>query len=134
MRNLLIALSVILLLTACELERTNPLDPQNNGEIEVPGIVTDVNITSSGSGSTTKWVEIEWSRKDNVAGYYVYRALSYDGSYTNLTPNGIPNTSNTPYFNDNSVYAGNYYYYRLSAFSSEGLEGPLSAPSGASVE
>ncbi len=137
MKKLLLLAAIIALITiSCELERNNPLDPDNNGDVVVPSAVVIDNITVSGSGSTSKWVQLEWSRSEDAAFYLIYRALEYDGAYTNLFPDGIPNTSDstTYYYIDSAVHAGNYYWYRLAGRSKEGLIGPLSAPRGMPVD
>ena len=131
MKKLVFALAVVAIVAlSCDLERSNPLDPENNGNIDVPSEIKIEDITASGSGSTSKWVEIEWNKSEGVDNYLVYRALDYNGSYENLFPAGIPNTSDSLRYTyrDNRVYSGNYYWYRLAGRSEEGLIGPLSAP------
>jgi len=128
-RNIIIALCVLLLAAACSLERNNPLDPKNNSDIETPRSVTGLNLTSSGSGATSKWVRVSWIRNEDPHHYFVYRALSYNGSYQNITPSGVVN-ADTLYYYDYDVYQGNYYYYKISGVNNAGLEGPISAPEG----
>ncbi len=136
MKNLLFILVIVAFsVVSCELERSNPLDPDNNSSIDVPTKISNVSITSSGSGSVTKWVKVEWQSTEDADAYMVYRALDYDGSYVSIVPQGIPNTSDTTCsYRDNDVYAGNYYWYRIAGRSEEGLIGPLSTPVGRGVE
>ncbi len=137
MKKIWLFLAVVaIVILSCDLERSNPLDPDNNGNIDVPSEIKIENITASGSGSASKWVEIEWNKSEDAAYYKVYRALDYNGTYSDLYPDGIPNTSDsTSYtYRDNNVYSGNYYWYRLAGRSAEGLIGPLSAPSGIGVQ
>ena len=137
MKYILIALGIIAIsILSCDLERSNPLDPDNNSKIDVPSTISISKISSSSAGSTTKWVKIEWNKSEDVDRYLVYRALDYDGTYSSIVPDGIPNTSDstTYYFKDNNVYAGNLYWYRLAGMSEEGLIGHLSSPQSADVE
>ena len=133
LRTIIIALVVALALTACALERNNPLDPQNNSDIEVPQTVTGLDLAASGQGSVVKFVKVYWDSITEAEGYYLYRALSYNGSYQNLVPTGIPNADSLMYY-DSNVYSGNYYYYKVSAYNEAGLEGPVSAPLGILVQ
>ncbi|MCD4829252.1 MAG: hypothetical protein K8R90_07510 [Candidatus Cloacimonetes bacterium] len=131
-RKLSLLLLALTLLAACTLERNNPLDPRNNSEIEVPQIVTGIELKSSGVGSASKWVDVVWDVNANAEGYYLYRALSYNGSYQNIAPAGIPNAE-APLYHDVDVYSDHFYYYKLSAYNEFGLEGPISSPVGIRV-
>lgn len=138
MRNayiLLAVVSMLLLLSACELERVNSLDPRNSNTA-VPQQVTNIEITNSVPGADDKWVELTWSVTQSAAKYYVYRALSYSGSYQNLVPDGIlnPTGGTTVLYRDTNVFSGNDYYYKISAVNEDGLEGSYSPPQYARIQ
>ena len=126
MRTLFTVLALATLLAGCTLERNNPLDPKNSG-VEAPKEVINIQISASGAGSTVKWVEVSWTGRAEDAGYYIYRGMSYTGRFQRLEENGIP-TSASIVYPDNSVFSGNTYYYKVSAFNDSGLEGPISSP------
>ncbi|MFH7320646.1 fibronectin type III domain-containing protein [Desulfurivibrio sp. D14AmB] len=73
-------------------------------------------------------VVINW-RPDgtpNTAGYIVERSTSYDGLYSNLTPQGLKPDSKR--FIDTTVIGGVNYHYRLRAVGPRGNLGEPSAP------
>ncbi|PID28999.1 MAG: hypothetical protein CSB55_02725 [Candidatus Cloacimonadota bacterium] len=123
------------LLTGCSLERKNPLDPQGNSDIQVPNLVTGIQLFKP-QYSSNKYVRITWDHQDHADGYYVYRALTLNGVYEDLTEGtGILN-SDSLFYVDYKVKGGNFYFYKLSAFKDYGkrLEGPVSTPKGIAVQ
>lgn len=117
----------LVLLTACELDHSNPLENES-----APPQVSNLQIAASGAGATEKYVRLSWDKLDNVEGYYVYWALSYNGSYQNLV--SMPNDadSDSLAFEHHAPVAG-YNYYRVSAYKPSGLEGRRSNPIGIRV-
>jgi hypothetical protein len=117
---------ILTLLIACELKRSNPLDPAG-GKVQEPPQVTAPKVHAYTSG-TVHWVHIGWTGVGEADGYYVYRALSLDGKYDLLTDSGIPD-ADTLYYRDYEVFSNNYYYYKVSAYknypdySNQPLEG-----------
>ena len=84
-----------------------------------------IELFASSTQSQDKFVEIHWDKLDDVAGYYIYRAMVIDGQYERIAT--IPNSQgNNLIYRDNQVFQNNFYYYKMSAYNSEGLEGHLS--------
>jgi len=77
---------------------------------------------SSATGSTNG-ITVYWYSVSNAAGYYIYRSTNSSGSYTRVGNAASSSTSWT----DTSVSSGTYYYYRVSAYSSSGVESSQSA-------
>ncbi len=124
---------VTVLLISCSLERSNPVDPQNNPDIKEPGEVSDINLTPSTSSSVIKFMEIEWNSIPDIDGYYIYRARTYDGEYIRVDNNGGDQgiSPETMYYRDTEVQADELYYYRISAYKNIEefiLEGRRSTP------
>ncbi len=133
----LAAILILLSLFACSLKRNNPLDPHSNPDIEIPGEVSGIIATAFGTGSDTRYVNLEWGSNNpyNTDGYYVYRSLGYYSAYavvdTVMHATGSPIQSYVhSSANDSSVSPGDYWY-RVSAFKSYpsgNLEGRNSVP------
>ena len=120
---LLFVLFAIIILTNCSLERNNPLDPDNTG-VPAPGIITDIKLTAYSGVINICWNHLQ----GNVDYYTVYRALYYNGEYEGIIDILRPEQpeEETEEHDDTSVISGNQYWYKLSATSKSGLEGPLS--------
>jgi hypothetical protein len=136
MRYLLLAF-VSLSLFACGVKRDNPLDPNGNNSIIVPGDVSGISANAFGSGAATRYVRLEWVSNNpyNTDGYYVYRSLGYYSAYAVVdTVLHAGGTALQSYVhsgeNDPTVTPGDYWY-RISAYKSYpsgNLEGRLSTP------
>ncbi len=128
-----------LLLSACGLRRSNPLDPIGNPNLDVPEVVSNVQCSPSPPGAANKYVTVTWEPNSNrtTDGYYVYRGLAYNSAYavvdTVETNIGTCTHGSDPWHN---VYPGQYWS-KVSAFKdcyrSTGeflgrLEGRLSQP------
>jgi len=74
--------------------------------------------TVSGATGSTSGITVYWYSVSNAAGYYIYRSTSSSGSYTQV---GNAASSSTSWI-DTNVASGTYYYYRVSAYSSSGVE------------
>lgn len=109
------------LLTACSLERKNPLDPLSNSGITVPQTVSNM-ILSSSNGK----VNIQWTRLNNVYKYYIYRSLSYNGQYVKISEIMNPLTGENMTYIDDDVVINSVYFYKLSSVNIQGLEGHIS--------
>ncbi len=126
---IIIALLAMLLIGACTLKRSNPLDPEGNPNIIVPEVVTGLNA----SVTTNKLVALSWESVAHPHRYNIYRCLSYDGQYQFIDTTGvILDTQGNMIdegktYTDNDVVVGEKYYYKVSAVNAEGLEGSLSA-------
>ncbi|MBN2461853.1 MAG: hypothetical protein JXB60_09640 [Candidatus Cloacimonetes bacterium] len=118
--RILILISLMFLLLSCSLERSNPLDPHNSG-IEEPArvIVDDLPLVSVGV------VRLTWVLQTNIAGYYIYRSMSYDGYYERIATDypAINDTIGGYDDYDEDLISHNWYYYKVSAFNENGLEG-----------
>ncbi len=135
--RLLSILFLMLSLFACGVKRDNPLDPNNNSDIVVPGEVGGISANAYTGSGDTRYVRLEWISNNpyNTDGYYVYRSLGYYSSYamidTVMHATGLPQQSYIHSSeNDPSVSPGDYWY-KVSAFKSYpsgDLEGRLSAP------
>ncbi|HPI26480.1 MAG TPA: hypothetical protein PLO57_08465 [Candidatus Cloacimonadota bacterium] len=133
----LAAILILLSLFACSLKRNNPLDPNANPDIIIPGEVSGIIASAFGSGYDTRYVRLEWVSNNpyNTDGYYVYRSLGYYSSYavvdTVMHAVGSPTQSYVhSSASDPSVSPGDYWY-RVSAFKSYpsgNLEGRNSVP------
>ena len=122
MKKIILIITLILSLFGCSLSRKNPLDSSN---VAIPKSVIGVQLFASNAQSQEKYVEIHWDKLSNVSGYYIYRAMIFDGQYERIAT--IPNSQgNDMVYRDNNVFANNFYYYKLSAYNSQGLEGHLS--------
>ncbi len=134
-KEFVIALVLSFVLFSCSLERSNPVDPQNNTDVTVPGEISDINLNPSTSSSVVKFMEIEWNSIPNIDGYYLYKARTYDGEYVRVDTDGIA-PSDSLYYKDTDVQANEIYYYRISAFVNVEefvLEGRRSIPRGEKV-
>lgn len=120
----IIIITIGLVLTSCglELERDNPLDPLGNG-MSAPDkvIVYELPLTSNGS------VLLQWMIQYDAVGYKIYRSLSYDGNYLLIAEK---ETSDDGTYEDISeaLVSETWYYYKISAYNSMGLEGVRSDP------
>ena len=133
----LAAILILFSLFACSLKRNNPLDPNGNPDIIVPGEVSGITANAFGTGSDTRYVRLEWVSNNpyNTDGYYVYRSLGYYSAYavvdTVMHAVGSPTQSYVhSSASDPSVSPGDYWY-RVSAFKSYpsgDLEGRNSEP------
>ncbi len=125
-----------LLAFACELKRTNPLDPLSHSNINPPNKITGLTASGSGPGVVSKYVELKWTRNDtlNTDGYYIYRGLAYNSAYARIDTLGniSPDTQITRIV---PISAPGFYYFKVSAFTKHDiynnvldgtLEGPLS--------
>ena len=135
MAKLFVKIMLILLtvfLGSCSLKRSNPLDPNGNGDIIVPEPVTGITYTTSSQNQIPCWVKITWTanNENNTDGYYIYRGMGYYSSYAlvgDVTTNEFMHSS----ADDPSVQPKIDFYYRISAYKicPEGkLEGRRSEP------
>ncbi|MDN5353304.1 MAG: hypothetical protein PWQ09_60 [Candidatus Cloacimonadota bacterium] len=127
MKKIIFIITCILLLFACSLDHSNPLD--NN---QAPGKV--IGIEAEAIQSPPK-VILTWEKSAELiteegGGYYIYRSLSYDGAYERIAT--IEDPTITSYEDEEVILTGEYfYYYKLSAFKNiegERLEGQRSDP------
>jgi len=68
----------------------------------------------SASATTISSITISWDEVSDVKGYYVYRSSSATGTYTRV---GTPSTKS---YTDTKLSAGTTYYYKVSAYNSDG--------------
>lgn len=116
----LIALLMVMIGCSLDLKRNNPLDPAESG-IYPPDEIVIFALPSTSYGS----INLQWEPLNDVAGYYVYRSLSYNGIYTRIadiesTDNDVLGTYED--FSDNLI-SETWYYYKVSGYTSNGLEG-----------
>jgi fibronectin type 3 domain-containing protein len=125
MKTIIIML-IVVLMTSCgfELERKNPLDPEFSG-VAAPGkvIVDQFEPPYVSVGS----VLLEWSIVNNAVGYKIYRSLSYNGNYELIAEKLTIDDGSYEDISEELV-SDTWYYYKVSAFNSEGLEGYRSDP------
>jgi hypothetical protein len=78
------------------------------------------NIPLSGYGVNVHWVNLTWTASDsqNVVGYNVYRGVQHNGPYTKINTSLITGTAYT----DNTVQAGQTYYYVATAVDNNNNE------------
>jgi Abnormal spindle-like microcephaly-assoc'd, ASPM-SPD-2-Hydin len=88
-----------------------------------PGSPTVESMSGSGTAVAQHSVDLSWSESSSkVAGYYVYRSLTSGGPYTKLDTSSEPTTSYT----DNSVQAGQTYFYVTTSVGTDGMESSYS--------
>ncbi|OLN32081.1 cell wall-binding repeat-containing protein [Desulfosporosinus metallidurans] len=73
---------------------------------------TPADLTATAASSTQ--IDLTWDPVSYAVYYYVYRATSSSGTYTNIT------TVTTSNFSDTSVSVGTTYYYKVQAVNSFG--------------
>lgn len=79
----------------------------------------------SGTGTTPQYsVSLSWNASTGVVGYNIYRSTSASGTYAKMNSTVDANTA----FTDNSVTAGQTYYYEATAVNSAGQESARSTP------
>lgn len=83
-------------------------------------------LTGNGHSVTLNWTA---SASANVAGYNVYRGLSSTGPFTKVNTSLIVGTTYT----DNSVQAGQSYFYASTAVDTSGIESVFSTPATAVI-
>lgn len=121
----LILVLVIALLAGCGLERSNPLDPVQNG-IQVPNEVIGIEVSYSGSDE----INLSWVAQNDADGYYIYRSMSYNGLYSRIDDD-LLNSGEIDQYTDSEIISGNWYYYKMSAWKwvdNRKLEGWRSGP------
>ena len=78
-----------------------------------------------GAGTATQYsVNLWWNSTSDAVGYNVYRSTSAGGAYTKVNSTLEANTAYT----DNSVAAGQTYFYEATSVSSGGQESARSTP------
>ncbi|RLC52942.1 MAG: hypothetical protein DRZ79_00330 [Candidatus Cloacimonadota bacterium] len=124
----IILLFVVLSVFSCSLKRSNPLDPHGH-DIYIPANIKDFQIIGEWveSGNYVKsynnTVRMEWSpNEDEIEGYYIYRSRSYNGLYTRVKTVYAPNHEWAD-TESSGIEPNNWYYYKISAFNEQGLEG-----------
>jgi hypothetical protein len=81
--------------------------------------------TLSGTGLALQYsVNLSWNSTQNVTGYNVYRSQTANGTYAKINSALDPNTAYT----DNTVTAGQTYYYAATSVNSSGVESSKSTP------
>ena len=134
---LLPLLCLALLLGACGLRRSNPLDPAAHDDLMVPERVINIGYMTSGAGVQIKTVSFEWTpnSQQRTDGYYLDRSMGYKSDFarvdtvlTNVPGLGGKITCIHGAKPWHQVMAGDYYY-KVSAWKTYGdrrLEGPIS--------
>ena len=130
-------LCLALMMGACGLKRTNPLDPASHDDIEVPELVINIGYMTSPAGALRKTVSFEWTpnNQTSTSGYYLYRSMGYNSEYakvdtvlTNAPSIGGKITCIHGAKPWHVVMPGDYYY-KVSGWKTYGdrrLEGPIS--------
>lgn len=125
MKILICIISLIILISGCALERSNPLDPVEN-DIKVPNEVIGISVSYNSSDE----ISISWLAQDDADGYYIYRCQSIDGYYQRIDDN-LLNSELIDSFIDDEIIPGTWYYYKMSAYiviDGKKLEGWRSGP------
>jgi Abnormal spindle-like microcephaly-assoc'd, ASPM-SPD-2-Hydin len=88
-------------------------------------------LVGTGVTATPHSVALSWqpSSTSDVAGYNVYRGTQSSGPYSKINASSDGSTS----FSDESVQAGNSYYYEVTSVDSSGMESSPTSPVEASV-
>lgn len=114
-------------------------DPTNTGSVSGTVILANNSPTTSvaiavggtGEAAPSHSVALQWSESTtaNVVGYYAYRGTVSGGPYTKLNSSATTTTSYT----DQSVQAGDTYYYVVTALGSDGVESAYSSQATATI-
>jgi len=99
----------------------------NNGEGVLSSIVSETSSSPGGNppsnpsgitwesrSSTTTSLTISWNKVNSIDGYYVYRSSSATGVYNRVA------TVTTESYTDTNLSAGMIFYYKVSAYNSDG--------------
>ncbi len=119
--RIIIALTILVYLLGCTLDinRDNPLDPFDSGE-HIPDEVVITTLPNTSIGS----VNLQWELQNDAAGYLVYRSLSYNGVYTQIADITFEENDYIGSYEDyEDLISETWYYYKVSAYSINGLEG-----------
>ena len=97
-----------------------------NGNVSIVSNATNspANEPLSGTGVNAPYVSLSWdaSTSKNITGYNVYRGVQVNGPFNKINTSLVPSTS----YQDNSVYAGDTYYYVTTAVDTQGVESAYS--------
>jgi len=103
--------------------------PQASGSVSATGTfasnasnVAFENLTGTGTAPPQHVVELTWSDVSTVVGYNVYRGAQLAGPYTKINSS----LNATAAYSDNSVQAGQTYYYVTTAVNASGTESAYS--------
>ena len=91
-------------------------DTTKSGSVSAPSAPTGVTAAASSSDSIT----VSWNTVSGATEYYVYRAMSYSGTYTRV---GSASTITLTSYTDTGLAANTTYYYKVSAKNSGGESG-----------
>jgi hypothetical protein len=108
----LLPIMFLLSLSACDIN-----EPHHNYDNVPPAPPTGVQVLNGDQRVDLYW---NYNRENDVAGYNVYYAYSYDGKYTLIGSTG------NNYFTDYGVSNGVEYYYAVTAYDYNGNESDLS--------
>ena len=92
-----------------------------SGSVSAPSAPTGVTAAASSSDSIT----VSWNTVSGATEYYVYRAMSYSGTYTRV---GSASTITATSYTDTGLNASTTYYYKVSAKNSGGESEKSTAP------
>jgi hypothetical protein len=98
------------------------------GSVTITSNATDspstVSVSGTGIAATNYSVALDWtaSTSSGVTGYNVYRAIVSAGPFTNIVPSPLAGVAYT----DNTVQAGQEYYYYVTSVDSDGEESTYS--------
>lgn len=129
-------LCLAVLLGACGLKRSNPLDPAAHEDLQVPEKVINIGYIISPSGITLKTVSFNWTpnNQQSTDGYYLYRSMGYNSEFARVDTvltNQASSDQITCIHGDEpweTVMPGDYYY-KVSGwktYDDRRLEGPIS--------
>ncbi len=85
---------------------------------------TSLTATTASSSS----IQLAWSNTaTDLGGFHVWRSTSATGTFTDITPSGVP--SNTTTFTDTGLASGTTYFYFVTSFNNVGDSSPTSTVS-----
>lgn len=126
-------LIAMLLISSCSLKRSNPLDPFENSEIEVPNTVTGlVPVNTSAPGAPDKFVTLQWNWIPPTAyhpsGFRIYRSLAYMAQFELVDTLATFYDSEDLQITEDYTHTGTMpgdYWYKVSAYIYYGHDQPL---------
>lgn len=134
MKRICFLMIISLLVLSCSLDRANPLDPFGHSIYSPKGVdnfrvIGEYIETGNYIKSYNNTVLLNWSNSNDLqegCGYYIYRSKDHDGLYVQVRDLDFQEDDTEVAWEDNATHGlepNKWYYYKISAYNSQGLEG-----------
>ena len=77
-----------------------------------PGVTAPTGVTATAASSSS--ITVRWNAVQNATSYYIYRSNSFSGTYTKV------GTSRETLYTDNELSSNTTYFYKVTAYNSNG--------------